>query len=153
MKKLLLILVAIAGLTIGANAQEKNIGLRFGGGDGGYGTEISFQKGMGSNNRAELDLGFGSGDFFWLSGIYQWKFNLVDNFDWYAGAGARVGFCANHGVGVAVLGQVGIEYNFAELPFQVSLDVRPNFEFLLPTECWYRGAHWGGAALSIRYRL
>ena len=38
------------------NISENAIGLRTGGGDG-FGTEVSYQRALGSNNRLEVDLG------------------------------------------------------------------------------------------------
>ena len=50
-----------------------------------------------------------------LCGIYQWKGNFVDDwFGWYAGPGVNVGYCGNHGLGLAVVGQFGIEFNGLE---------------------------------------
>ena len=52
MKKLVLILVAIGAFTFSANAQEiadNAIGLRLGDSDG-FGTEINYQRAVGSNN-------------------------------------------------------------------------------------------------------
>lgn len=152
MKKIFVVLVAVFALGFAANAQDA-IGLRFGGGTA-LGAEVSFQKGLGSN-RLELDLGVSrsTDNYFNLCGIYQWKGNFVDDwFGWYAGPGVNVGYCGNHGLGLAVVGQFGIEFNFHDFPFQLTADVRPQFEFLLPEHCGYRGFGWGGA-LGIRYKL
>lgn len=151
MKKFFLALVAIVAFGFAANAQNA-IGLRFGGGSG-YGAEISFQKGLGSN-RLEFDLGLSRANdsYYNLTGIYQWVNNLSGDFNWYVGVGANVGLCSYDGLGLAAAGQVGIEYNFPSIPFQVSLDARPQFEFLLPENCGRRGFGWG-ACLSIRYKL
>lgn len=152
MKKVFLLLVAVVTLGFAANAQDNAIGLRFGGGQG-YGAEISFQKGLGAN-RLEIDLGLSNnGDGYYnLSGIYQWVGNLAADLNWYIGVGANVGYCANHGLGLAACGQLGIEYNFPSLPLQVSLDARPQYEFLLPENCWRHGFGYG-ACLAIRYRF
>ena len=151
MKKLLLVLVAVMGLTFAANAQDA-IGLRFGGGSS-YGAEISFQKALG-NNRAEFDLGVNLPDFnfFYLTGVYQWTGGINDWLGWYAGPGVKASFCKNHGFGIAVAGQVGLEANFAAIPpLQFTLDVRPQYEFLLPNEC-INSFDWA-IALGIRYKL
>lgn len=151
MKKLLLVLVAVMGLSFAANAQDA-IGLRFGGGSS-YGAEISYQKALGSN-RAEFDLGASLPglNFFYLAGVYQWTAGINDWLGWYAGPGVKASYCINHGFGVAVAGQVGLEANFASIPqIQFTLDVRPEFEFLLPKEC-INSFGWA-AALGIRYKL
>ena len=61
MKRIILVLIATISLGGLAKAQvaDHAIGLRFGSGDG-LGTEISYQHGLGSFNRLELDLGFSS---------------------------------------------------------------------------------------------
>ena len=108
MKKICLLLVAVFALGFAANAQDA-IGLRFGGGTK-YGAEISYQKSLAAN-RLEFDLGVNlpDFDFFYLTGVYQWKGEITDWLGWYAGPGAKVSFCKNHGVGVAVAGQLGLE--------------------------------------------
>lgn len=116
---------------------QNAIGLRIGDGDG-FGTEISYQRALGSNNRLEIDFGWRNGDNFdgfRLTGLYQWVWNIDGGFNWYAGAG---GGLANYSYDVAgddesdtfiyAAGQVGIEYNF-DFPLLISLDVRPELGF------------------------
>ena len=150
MKKIVVLFVAVFALGFAASAQDA-IGLRFGGGSS-YGAEISYQKGLGSN-RAEFDLGANLPDlnFFYLAGVYQWRGEITDWLSWFAGPGAKVSFCKNHGVGVAVALQAGLEANFADFPFQFTLDIRPEYEFVLPNEC-VNHFGWAGA-LGIRYKL
>ena len=150
MKKIVVLFVAVFALGFAASAQDA-IGLRFGGGSS-YGAEISYQKGLGSN-RAEFDLGANLPDlnFFYLAGVYQWRGEITDWLSWFAGPGAKVSFCKNHGVGVAVALQAGLEANFADFPFQFTLDIRPEYEFVLPKEC-VNSFGWA-AALGIRYKL
>lgn len=60
MKKLILSAVMLLGLALSTQAQEisKNaLGLRLGDSDG-FGGEISYQRGLSSDNRLELDLGW-----------------------------------------------------------------------------------------------
>jgi hypothetical protein len=135
MKKLLIafILITCAGLS---KAQIANhaLGLRLGGG-GGFGTEISYQHGLSDLNRLEFDLGLASGRHFtaWgLTGLYQWVWKIDDGFNWYAGAGGRVGSWnwesgwGDNGGGLflAAAGDIGIEYAFP-IGIQLSLDARP----------------------------
>ena len=150
MKKIFVVLVAVFALGFAANAQDA-IGVRFGGGTG-YDAEFSYQKALGSN-RLELDLGarLPEFNFFYLAGIYQWKGQITDWLGWFAGPGAKVSYCKNHGVGVSVAGQIGLEANFDNFPFQLTLDIRPEYEFLLPKEC-INSFNWA-LAFGIRYRL
>ena len=125
MKKTLLIIGLIVAGAFSANAQSISnnaIGLRFSGGNG-LGAEISYQKALGSNNRLEVDLGLGN-EFndFKATGLYQWVWNLENQFNWYAGFGA--GVISNDGAGIFGAGVVGIEYNF-DSPILLSLDYRP----------------------------
>jgi len=151
MKKLFLALVAVFALATTVNAQN-NLGVRLGGGQG-YGAELSYQHGLGSN-RLELDLGWSNNDS-WssisLTGIYQWMGEISGNFGWYAGVGAHVGiwtydYSDDTDIALALAGQAGIEYKFDAVPIQLSLDIRPRF-YLIPDTDF----HWGDIALGIRY--
>lgn len=148
MKKVILILVAVMGLGFAASAQ--NIGVRLGGGTA-VGGEISYQTPVG-NNRVELDLGFSHGDFINLAGIYQWTGAIAGNFGWFVGPGANLGYCINHGFGIAAILQGGVEYNLQAVPLQFTLDARPSWDFIKREGCAYNGFGWG-VALGIRYRL
>ncbi|MGJ8684404.1 MAG: hypothetical protein ACSHWW_07265 [Nonlabens sp.] len=145
MKKSLLFIVAVLSITTIASAQDisKNaIGLRFGSANG-LGTEVSYQRALGDNNRLEVDLGLESDDDFTafkLTGIYQWVWNIDGSFNWYAGAGGGVGsvdydndFDGLDGRDTSetflyAAGQVGIEYSF-DFPLQISIDTRPELGF------------------------
>lgn len=149
MKKALLILVAVMGLGFAATAQN-NLGVRL-----GTDAELSWQKGLGSNNRMELDLGvngfltWNTYHYFSLTGIYQWHWYIVDRFGWYVGPGAQVSLVkttpGNNYFNIALGGQIGIDYELP-IPLQLSLDVRPMWNFLGT----YRGFGWG-SCLGVRY--
>ncbi|MBR6879237.1 MAG: hypothetical protein IKM95_07670 [Bacteroidales bacterium] len=152
MKKLLLVIVAVIGLSFAANAQNNAIGVRLGGGQG-YGTELSFLQGLGAS-RIEADLGYysyGGVGGFSLTGVYQRHFDIapVPNLGWFAGLGAKANLVTGYGstaISVGVVGQAGVDYRFEALPIQVSLDIRPCF-YLYPDTFF----HWGDVALGIRY--
>lgn len=140
MKKLFLLSVLFAGFSTIATAQEiaKNaLGLRLGDSDG-FGTEVSYQRALGDNNRLEVDLGWRSGnnyDGFKLAGLYQWVWHLDGDFNWYAGAGGGLGSYSydvpggDHSETFAfIAGDVGIEYSF-DFPLLLSLDFRPELGF------------------------
>lgn len=165
MKKLLLSAFMLVGLAFSAQAQDisKNaLGLRLGDNDG-FGGELSYQRGLGDNNRLELDLGWRNNnnfDAFKLTGIYQWVWNIDGGFNWYAGLGGGVGSWSydgpnnnndkDSGAFVFVAGDLGIEYNFKEAPIQLSLDIRPELYFNSDD---YREDNFGpDIALGIRYR-
>jgi len=142
MKKIFITLALVIGGFALTNAQTiaKNaIGLRLGDNDG-FGGEISYQRGLGDNNRLELDLGIRSGnnyDGFKLAGLYQWVWNIDGGFNWYAGAGGGVGnysydlpapFKDESETFLFLAGDIGIEYNF-DIPLLISLDARPELGF------------------------
>lgn len=142
MKKVLLSAVMLFGLAFSAHSQEirKNaLGLRVGDNDG-FGGEISYQRGLGDNNRLELDLGWRDSrnwDAVKLVGLYQWVWNIDGGFNWYAGVGGGVGSWSYDGPGnpdpdggtfLLAAGDIGIEYVF-DIPLQLSLDFRPELYF------------------------
>jgi hypothetical protein len=159
MRKLLFAFALILSVNIG-NAQVANhaIGLRLGGGDG-FGTEISYQHGLSDRNRLEFDLGMHSGSNYnaWgLAGIYQWVWNIDGGFNWYAGAGGRIGSWSwdsgykgtnNSGVFLAAAGDVGIEYAFP-VGIQLALDARPEIGIIS-----HGNSFQNNIALSVRYQF
>ena len=155
MRKALLLLVAIMGFAFAANAQNNAIGLRL-----GYGNEISYQTAMGSN-RLEVDLGsldallyHYSWNFLSLTGTYQWTFGLpVDGLGWYVGPGAMVGFYLSdysdyNGLNIGIGGIIGLDYKFAGIPLQLSIDARPMYSVVHPK--YFNGVGYS-AALGVRY--
>ena len=162
MKKIILSAFMLLGLAFATQAQDisKNaLGLRLGDNDG-FGGEVSYQRGLGDNNRLELDLGWRNSkhvDAMKLVGLYQWVWNIDRGFNWYAGVGGGVGSWSydnkyGDGSGTILLaaGDLGIEYNF-DIPIQISLDLRPEFYF---NSNDYREDNFGpDVALGIRYRF
>ena len=151
MKKFLLVLVAVFGLGLAANAQNW-IGVR-GAFGSSSGAELSFQHGFNANNRLELDLGWSKHQtygFFNLSAVYQWMGGIAGNLGWFAGVGANAGIWNGYSegnFGLGFLAQAGLEYNFQAVPFQITLDFRPQWDVLGAAS----GFGYAGA-LGIRYR-
>ena len=125
-------------LSISAFSQVKNehaIGARFGGGNT-FGSQVSYQYGISNYNRLEIDLGFVSnnnGNGFNLSGIYQWVWAIENGFNWYAGPAATLGSWSykskydgsgSSGAYLGLGGQIGVEYNFVEVPIKVQIPPR-----------------------------
>lgn len=156
MKKLLLLTMCVFAFTIQSQAQniaDNAIGLRIGGGSG-FGTEISYQRALGGNNRMELDLGWSNRsdiDAFRLTGLYQYVWNIEGGFNWYAGAGAGVGAAEVNGdndVFLSAAGNVGIEYDF-DFPLLLSLGFRPEIGLIN----YYGDDLDFDLALGIRYQF
>ena len=157
MKTIIVSAVMLMGLGFVANAQEisKNaIGLRLGN-NNGFGAEISYQKGLSNNNQLEADFVWRNNDdvsAFKLTGIYQWIWEIDNEFNWYAGAGVGLGSwnaSTNSGSFVYVAGNVGIEYNFREVPLLISLDYRPEFG----GNGYFDTNYGSDIALGIRYKF
>jgi hypothetical protein len=157
MKKLIVTALVLIGSGFTAKSQEisKNVlGLRLGD-NNGFGTEISYQRGLSDNNRIEANLGWRNNksiSAFKLTGIYQWVWEIDNNFNWYAGAGAGLGSWSNsdsNGSFVYISGNVGIEYNFEEVPIQLSLDYRPEFG----GHGYFNNNYGSDIAIGIRYKF
>lgn len=134
------------GLAFSSQAQDnisKNtIGLRVGN-NYGLGIEISYQKKLSAKNRLELDFGWkndNNTDAIKISGIYQWYWKIEKELDWFAGFGSGLGtwntndnynngYAGDNGLFVVINGDIGIEYNFKEIPIQIAIDGRPEFIF------------------------
>jgi hypothetical protein len=148
MKKSFLATAFLFLLLMSSYAEIKTLGLRFAnpGYNSGTGAEVTFQSTMGKANRLELDLGAYSQSFS-LAAILQWKWNLNQigpGFAWYAGGGLSAGSYYGNNIGLGILGQIGIEYNF-NIPLQISLDFRPSWN------SYY--SYYNGTGLSVRYRF
>lgn len=158
MKKLFLTAFTVFAGFAFMNAQEiadNAIGLRIGDNDG-LGTEISYQRALGDNNRLELDLGWRSGNVFnafQLTGLYQWVWQLDGDFNWYVGAGggiASINFDNkdfDSETFIFAAGDIGIEYSF-DIPLLLSLDFRPELGF-----GDFRNDVDFDIALSVRYQF
>ena len=157
MKKLILLALCIFGFSFNSQAQsiaDNALGLRLGGSDG-VGTEISYQRGLGDNNRLELDLGWSNrsdSDAFRLTGLYQWVWNIDGGFNWYAGAGAGLGSIDHphddSDIFLSAAGNIGIEYDF-DFPLLLSLDFRPEIGIIN----YYDDDLGFDLALGIRYQF
>ena len=134
MKKVILSILAVVviGLTANAQVEPYAIGLRFGGGNFGGGSEINYLHGIGDANRAEIGVGFNSFDgasYMSLAGVYQWVFEFEEGFSWFVGPGAQL-FLISNASAILLGGEVGVDYNFntkLDIPLQVGLDTRPMF--------------------------
>lgn len=163
MKKIILTVFMLFGLAFASQAQDisKNaLGLRLGDNDG-FGGEVSYQRGLSSKNRLEIDLGWRNSnnvDALKLTGVYQWVWNIDGGFNWYAGVGGGIGSWnydysgfKDKGTFLFAAGDLGIEYNFEEVPIQLSIDMRPELYF---NSDGYRDSSFGpDLALGIRYRF
>jgi hypothetical protein len=157
MKKKLLVLAVIISAATFSYAQDytTGIGLR-----GGFSNGLTIRHFISESTAVEaLVQTRWSG--FSVTGLYEIQRNNafdVDRLNWYYGVGAHLGMYnstdytwSNSTGSVLVLGVdaiLGMEYNFEELPINLSIDWKPAFNVLGGTKFW-----GDGGALSIRYIL
>jgi len=160
MKKILLVITLMLGATTASIGQvnQNALGLRGGSGNYGAGVELTYQKGMGDDNRLELDLGLRSSSnnsHFVLTGIYHWVKNITNDLNWYIGPGVQLGlfqhknnFIGKEGITIGLGGQIGIEFDFnsLDIPLLLSIDTRPMLGFVGGVS----GFNYGGN-LALRY--
>ena len=167
MKKMILSAVMLLGLAFTAQAQkisENALGLRLGD-SGGFGTEITYQRGLSKNNRLELDLGWRNRKNYYnngyddsaikLAGLYQWVWNIDGGFNWYAGVGGGLGSDSYkdnngtyHDAFAFAAGDIGIEYNF-DIPLLISLDFRPE----TGGGNYYTNSYGSDIALGVKFKF
>ncbi|WP_269222691.1 MULTISPECIES: hypothetical protein [Flavobacterium] len=156
--------VIVFSLTVQAQeiSSKNTIGLRFGN-NHGFGVEITYQKKISLKNRLELDFGFTNDnhtDALKISGIYQWYWKIEKELDWYAGFGGGLGswntndnynneYAGDNGLFAVLNGNIGIEYNFKEIPIQLAMDTRPEFVF----NNYEKNDFGFNVGLAIRYRF
>lgn len=163
MKKIIISAFMLLGLVFSSQAQDitKNaIGLRLEN-NNGFSGALSYQRGLSENNRLEVDLGWKNSnnvDKFKLAGLYQWIWNMDDGFNWYAGVGGGIGgwnyaYKGNKSNGTFLFGagDIGLEYNFTEAPIQISLDLRPEFNF--KSNKYIGNSYASNIGLGIRYKM
>lgn len=153
MKRSILLLVAAMLLSFTLSAQgiggsRNAIGVR-----GGWGAEVSYQRYIAPTNRLEGTIGVNRYGFS-VEGMYQWLYDIpsgtAGEFKWYSGVGFGFGDWDDDdfekGFGCGILGQVGIEYAFANAPIALSLDYRPGLYFAPEFEF-----DWSGIAVGLRF--
>ena len=161
MKKIILSAIMLIGLAFSTKAQDISnnaLGLRLGN-NSGFGVEVSYQKELSKNNRLELDLGWRNSndvDAIKLAGLYQWIWNIDGDFNWFAGAGGGLGSYSSKingipksGVFLFIAGDIGIEYEFREIPLLISLDLRPE----IGGSNYYTNNFGSDMALGLRYKF
>ena len=145
MKKSLVIATLFSLLTafsLQAQTYDKSVGLRAG---WGVGATFKYFLNEGSaveaivNLRSAGYLGFASSRSIAISGLYQIHKPLEDvteGLQWYVGGGGLVGFSTSRALGTrsssasfGILGVIGLDYAFEDLPLNLSLDWMPGIIF------------------------
>ncbi len=153
MKRTFAVLLVLAALTAGVQAQSyKNaIGLR-----GGDPSGISFKTFISGINALEFVAGTGYfGHNFNVTGYYEWQ-NPTDwtpNLDWFIGPGAHIGFwnadyTDRYGTNLTIGldGIIGLEYTLDDIPLNFAVGAGPSFNVTSGPGWLY----WNGG-FSVRY--
>lgn len=154
MKRITLTLLSIFIFTFFLEAQDykTGIGLR-----GGLYSGLTLKHFISGNSAVEGLLASRWRGFS-ITGLYEIHHQAfdVERLNWYYGFGAHIGFWngdyvkwGEPGVSYTALGIdgiLGIEYNIKEIPINISLDWKPEFNII-----GYTGFWGDGGALSIRY--
>ncbi|HNE29961.1 MAG: hypothetical protein U0U46_16930 [Saprospiraceae bacterium] len=163
MKKILFVFLLAFGCFFGANAQQNYksaIGLRL-----GYPLSVSYKQFISEPGAIEVFAGFRSWtyvSFFNVGGFYQHHFAIpsVEGLDWYVGGGASAYFWSyknlyagdgSASTNFAVLGDIGLDYKFANAPVNISADWAPGF--FVGGDAYYTGFVGGFGSLAVRYTL
>jgi hypothetical protein len=154
MKRVILLTLLFAFLTVTSNAQEyrTSLGLR-----AGLPYGLTVKHFLNKTNAVEGILASSYGGFI-ITGLYEnehWT-GQYPGLNWFWGAGGHVGFWdagrnpniddTYTGSVIGLDGILGLEYTFEEIPLNLSLDLLPSVNLI-----GFTG--WGGinGALSIRY--
>lgn len=154
MKKLVVLLVLALGFVTQSIGQEYNsaIGIR-----GGLSNGLTYKTFISQNTALEFLLAtrWHGINITALNEIHAQAFD-TDGLNWYYGFGAHVGFWNGKDVDWAddnesytvlgIDGIIGLEYNFKDVPINISLDWKPAFNLIGNSDFW-----GDGGAFSIRY--
>ncbi len=123
---LLFMFVTISLISFSQEQPANALGIRLGGGFG-FDWEVSYQRYLSDQIRMENGLGMAVGSNrkgFTTTTTIQWVWDINSSFKWFTGPGLQLG--SREGLFYfGLTGQVGIEYLFREIPFQIGIDTRP----------------------------
>jgi len=133
------------------HAYEHAIGLRGGFGAGGFGGGVTYKRQLGNEaNYGEAILNLGN-RLLTLSALYErTQTTNVDGLRWYYGGGPALGVGNEFNIGL--VGVVGIEFTFFDIPLNASLDASPVL-YLYQSEEGNDQFDWQVGVFSLRYIL
>lgn len=152
--KVLVVTLMLGVVSTGASAQDYNtaIGLR-----GGWHYGLTVKHFLSGSDAIE-GLLVTAWRGFEVTGLYERHANAfgVNRLNWYYGAGGHIGSFQSgpwfdddkneaHMV-IGIDGILGLEYNIGDIPFNISLDWKPELNLV-----GYSGFWGGDGALSVRY--
>lgn len=124
MKKILFIATVVLFTFSYSNAQE--LGIRFGGVNGGGGAAVDGIFTLGQFSRVHADVGFFQSSM-GIDALWDFVYNPLgaEALNWYAGVGPSL--LIGDDIGLGVSGEIGLEYRFTSAPITLGLDWRPTF--------------------------
>ncbi len=140
-------LILLASLFTMYNISAQEIGIRFGSGLENN-VAIDGILSVGEYNRVHADVTF-SKNGIGAAALWNFTFEPINDFPdlhWYMGAGPFAVIGDDFDLGVA--GEIGIEYQFLDIPLIIGLDWRPAFELIDHTSFSARGF-----GLNVRYQF
>jgi len=167
---LTIVFIACLSGSVAGQGYESAVGIRF-----GYPTAVTYKKHFSEKTAVDLFAGFVSSHY-WSSFdaglIIQFHYPIevanVDNLNWYWGLGGRVSFWnyndrfyryyyyrywdqEDKGTGFGIMGNVGAQYTFDDLPLNVSIDWMPGF--MIHGIYYHRGFTGSYGGVTARYVL
>ena len=135
MKKIIALCFAItvAGFVYGQNDYKQAIGIKFPGG-----TSITYKNFITETKSIEALMTFWEKGFK-LSALYEFNFPIQDvqGLNWYVGPGVHLGGWKNKfkdeqksSADFGIDGIIGLDYKFADIPINISLDWQPSITLL-----------------------
>jgi hypothetical protein len=144
MKKLFFII--IIGLSTYGFSGAQELGVRFGDVTVGN-AAIDAVFGLGQFSRVHADVSFGDSGV-GIDALWDFVYRPLggEAFNWYAGFGPYLWIDDPFWLGV--VGELGLEYRFKNVPIAIGADWRPGFSIIDET-----GFHTGGFGFNVRYRF
>ena len=147
MKTIFTVLILLLAST--SFSQNYKMAIGFKGGYPGYGS-LNAKKSISNSDYLEASIG-GFGRYPYNVGFnvqidYERMQALEDGFSFYYGGGVLLGLTSSN-VHIAPKALIGLEYNFEDIPLNISIDTGP-YLFVYPNI----GFIWGGG-LALRYAI
>jgi hypothetical protein len=147
MKKYLLFAGICSLFSVSLKAQEYKtaVGIRLGPSSPAISAGFTVKHFLNENHAIEGIMGVSNG--FGVCGLYEWHHPIasVEHLQWFVGAG---GYLASRDSETffGAAGIVGLDYKFAEIPLNISLDWKP--ELNIASKVGYEGS---GVGVSARF--
>lgn len=135
------------GVTPGNFEYRTAVGIRLGPNSPAISTGITLKHFLDERHALEGILGLTNG--VGICGLYEWHHAIpsVDKLQWFIGAGGFLAFRDSETL-LGAAGIVGLDYKFPEIPLNLTLDWKPELNFI--NDVGYDGT---GIGLSVRFTI